>query len=120
MKKWRYVLATDLSLFNLGIIFFTLLPIDTINWKEATLATTAALALYMVICHAIRPHTWCRYGYLLSGWIGVLAFLAFETANTPAPAFVKIGVGFFFLSGTASGYSAYLVDGGRRGADQLD
>lgn len=108
-------MAADLALFNIGIILFAVIPLSTLEVEEVLLSMLAAFNTVGVVAHARNPrHGWYGWTYLTSGYLGALAFLAYEFSVTGVPLAYRLGIGAFLLSGAASGYSAHLVDGGPR------
>lgn len=114
---WRKVLAADLGLFNMALFFLSYLPPNTLILPELMVMVGSALCLIGVISHSIvRIHLpGEQWAYWMTGWLGVITFLGFESMSTGSPVVFRVSVGLFLLSGIASAYAAHMIDGGRRG-----
>jgi hypothetical protein len=115
--RWRWLLALDLGLFNLAIVTFALIPPETIVLPEALMMGLSGFCMVGLVSYATPRFRLPgdQWSYLLTGFIGLLSFLSYEAlVGDDVPLAYRVGVGLFMLAGSASGYAAHVIDGGRR------
>lgn len=117
LPRWRRVLALDLGLFNVALFLFALLPPTTLVMAEWITMVGAVFCGLGVVSHA---SPWRRlripgdqWAYLATGALGLYVFGVYGSVQG-IPTYLKVPFCAFLLSGSASGYAAHVIDGGRR------
>lgn len=113
-SRWRRLLAIDLGLFNVALFLFAMLPPENIVPVEWSVMILASLCAVGVVSHALAsiriPGE--QWSYLMTGAGGLYVFGVYSQVES-VPLSVKIPYLAFLLSGSASGYAAHVIDGGR-------
>lgn len=115
-RRHRVVLVVDAATFAAAVGVFALLPLSTLNGREAVAVLWAVIALVLLVCHAagVRLRGAARFGYAASGALGLWTLLHWAVEVLP---FHEVNVGYewgvagFLLAGAVSGYAGHVIDG---------
>lgn len=116
VRWWRKLVAGDVAMHMIAVLFFAYLPPSTLNAYEQLIMILAAAAFVGVLSHAFARVTLPaeRWAYLAAAFVCVLTLLLYETRtlHTPIPLSVRIPFGLFLAAGAVSAGAAHVIDGG--------